>query len=98
MEAFALALNLDEHFFKGFTDKHASAIRALNYPVMDNSYCTSGHVRASAHTDYGTLTILKSGNSLYIEFSTCVLTSFCILYLPGGSGLQAAKDTEPPVW
>ena len=60
----------------GFIDKHASAIRALNYPVMNDSYCVSGHTRASAHTDYGTLTILKSG----------------------GPGLQAAKDTNPPIW
>ena len=46
---------------KGFVDKHASAIRALNYPIMDKSYCASGYTRASAHTDYGTLTILRSG-------------------------------------
>jgi len=61
LQAFAISLNLDENFFDSYIDKHASAIRALNYPVMDDSYCKSGHTRASAHTDYGTLTILRSG-------------------------------------
>lgn len=61
LDAFTIALGLEEGFFESFTDRHASAIRALNYPAMDEEYCVSGHVRASAHTDYGTITILKAG-------------------------------------
>ena len=60
--AFALALGLDdEFFFEQFIDHHASAIRALNYPAIDDiSKLPPGQLRASAHTDYGTITILKS--------------------------------------
>jgi isopenicillin N synthase-like dioxygenase len=61
LQAFAIDLDLDENFFESFTDRHASAIRALNYPVMSQEYCEKGNVRASAHTDYGTVTILKAG-------------------------------------
>ena len=61
LHAFTIALDLDPSFFHAFIDRHASAIRALNYPAMDKEYCASGHVRASAHTDYGTITILKAG-------------------------------------
>ena len=41
LEAFAISLKLNENYFDEFTDKHASAIRALNYPAMDVSYCQS---------------------------------------------------------
>lgn len=58
--AFALALNLEETFFDRFIDHHASALRALNYPHLEGYVPVPGQLRASAHTDYGTLTILRS--------------------------------------
>ena len=58
--AFALALNLEESFFNRFIDHHASALRALNYPHLEGYVPVPGQLRASAHTDYGTLTILRS--------------------------------------
>jgi len=57
---FALALNLDENFFEQFVDHHASALRALNYPHIEGYVPSPGQLRASAHTDYGTITILRS--------------------------------------
>jgi len=43
--------------FKQFTDKHMSALRSLNYP--EQAVPKPGQLRASAHTDYGSVTILR---------------------------------------
>jgi isopenicillin N synthase-like dioxygenase len=61
LSGFALSLGLDEAYFKAFVGHHASAIRALNYPEQDGHHTMPGQMRASAHTDYGTITILRSG-------------------------------------
>lgn len=60
LQSFAVALGLDEDWFADKIDHHASAMRALNYPILANAPKTN-QLRASAHTDYGSLTILKSG-------------------------------------
>jgi len=60
MRGFALSLDLPENWFEDKTDRHASSLRALNYPTVDQEP-EPGQTRASAHTDYGVLTILKSG-------------------------------------
>jgi len=60
LSCFALALNLEESFFEQFIDHHASALRALNYPHIEGYEPVPGQLRASAHTDYGTITILRS--------------------------------------
>jgi isopenicillin N synthase-like dioxygenase len=62
LRSFAIALNLEnELFFEKFIDHHASAIRSLNYPSITNSKLLHpNQLRASAHTDYGTITILRS--------------------------------------
>lgn len=51
----ATALGLDQNYFDAVIDRHTSAMRALNYPALDRG---AGRLGASAHTDYGTLTIL----------------------------------------
>jgi isopenicillin N synthase-like dioxygenase len=62
MQGFALALKLDEDWFAGKVDRHASSLRSLNYPALRGDLAPKpGQMRASAHTDYGVLTILKSG-------------------------------------
>lgn len=61
LRAFALSLQLeDESFFEHFVDHHASALRAIHYPAISTDGVLPGQLRASAHTDYGTITILKS--------------------------------------
>ncbi len=60
LQSFAVALGLNEDWFQDKTDHHASAMRALNYPVLAEKP-KEHQLRASAHTDYGSLTILKSG-------------------------------------
>lgn len=61
LQAFAITLNLPENYFEQYTDHHASALRALNYPNIDGYEAEPGQLRASAHTDYGMITILRSG-------------------------------------
>jgi isopenicillin N synthase-like dioxygenase len=57
MRAFAVALKLPEDFFSPFIDAPISALRALNYPALPAAP-RPGQIRAGAHTDYGSLTIL----------------------------------------
>ncbi len=57
MDVFAEALGLGDGFFGPFIDRHGSAMRMLHYPHQA-APPPSGQLRAGAHTDYGTLTIL----------------------------------------
>ncbi len=57
MRVFAVALDLDEAFFEPTIDRPISALRALNYPET-RVPPQPGQLRAGAHTDYGSLTIL----------------------------------------
>lgn len=57
LSIFALALDLPPDFFASKVDRHASALRALNYPPLREAP-RPGQLRAGAHTDYGSLTIL----------------------------------------
>ena len=52
----ALGLELPEHHFDPMISRHTSAMRALSYPPQE--HVAPGQLGASAHTDYGTLTIL----------------------------------------
>ncbi len=57
MQVFAVALGLPEDHFAAYIDTPISALRALNYPAQDSAP-EQGQLRAGAHTDYGSLTIL----------------------------------------
>jgi isopenicillin N synthase-like dioxygenase len=57
MSLFAVALELPRDFFAPAIDRHASALRALLYPALTVPPLP-GQLRAGAHTDYGSLTIL----------------------------------------
>ena len=59
MQVFAVALNLSENFFDAAVDDPISAVRALNYPHQ-NVAPQPGQLRAGAHSDYGSLTILRA--------------------------------------
>ena len=61
MQCFALALDLPEDFFADKLDRNISMFRVLNYPDQPEDPLP-GQLRAGEHTDYGTLTILKSEN------------------------------------
>lgn len=57
MRVFAVALRLPEDAFEPTIDKPISAMRAVNYPEQAVAP-KPGQLRAGAHTDYGSLTIL----------------------------------------
>ncbi|HEX3954266.1 MAG TPA: 2-oxoglutarate and iron-dependent oxygenase domain-containing protein [Stellaceae bacterium] len=59
MHLFALGLGLDEHFFDDKIDRHISRLRLRNYPAPTASPLP-GQLRAGAHSDYGSLTILAT--------------------------------------
>ena len=58
MEGCALALDLEEDFFADKIDRPCSVVRLIRYPAQDAGP-EAGQLRAGAHSDYGTLTILR---------------------------------------
>ena len=58
MSLFARGLSLPPGFFTGMTGHGANALRAINYPARAGA-ALPGQLRAGAHTDYGTVTILR---------------------------------------
>ena len=57
MSLLAMALGLDEQFFVPYHTHHISALRGINYPSLA---VAGGKSRAGAHSDYGSVTILKA--------------------------------------
>jgi len=55
----ATGLGLPPTYFDPFVDRHTSAQRALRYPALGGRAPDRGQLRAGAHSDYGTLTILR---------------------------------------
>jgi len=58
MRIFAVALDLPIDWFEDKIDKHISMLRALNYPSQPDEPLP-GQLRAGAHSDYGSLTIVR---------------------------------------
>ena len=61
MRGFALALDLDEHYFDDKTDRTGANMRMVRYPAQDTPPLP-GQLRAGAHTDYGSFTFVKGDN------------------------------------
>jgi len=60
LRSFASILNLTAGHFEPFISDHMSAIRALNYPPQsEGTEPPEGSMRCSAHSDYGTFTLLR---------------------------------------
>ena len=59
MRLFALALGLPERYFDSSVDRSISRLRVRNYPAPLETP-VPGQLRAGAHSDYGSLTILKT--------------------------------------
>lgn len=62
MNVFAVALDLPEDYFATSIDRHISAMSVNYYPAQPNSPA-AGQLRAGAHTDYGSLTIVAPTGS-----------------------------------
>lgn len=63
MQIFAVALGLPERHFDDKLDRHISRLRVRNYPAQDVEP-EPGAIRAGAHSDYGSLTILAAEDRL----------------------------------
>jgi isopenicillin N synthase-like dioxygenase len=63
MRLSALALDLPETFFDDKIDRHISRLNVRLYPEQKVAPLP-GQLRAGAHTDYGTVTILKPGDTV----------------------------------
>jgi isopenicillin N synthase-like dioxygenase len=61
MRIFATALNLPEEYFTPLVAEPQAFMRVINYPDQAEEPLP-GQLRAGAHSDYGTLTILRSEN------------------------------------
>ena len=57
MRIFALALHLPEEFFDDKVDKHVSNLVTYHYPPLTQAPLR-GQLRGSAHTDFGSLTLV----------------------------------------
>jgi isopenicillin N synthase-like dioxygenase len=66
MSAMALALELPPTHFDTLIDHHTSAMRAIRYPPIIDAV-VPGQLRAGAHTDYGTLTVLATDGVAGLE-------------------------------
>lgn len=58
MAMFAVALELPIDYFEDKIDRHISMLRSLNYPDQPDEPLP-GQLRAGAHSDYGSLTIVR---------------------------------------
>lgn len=58
MRLFALALDLPEDHFEAMVDKHFSFLRLVYYPALTEAPLP-GQLRAGAHSDYGTFTLVN---------------------------------------
>lgn len=63
MRLLASALRLTDDYFVKFHTHELSALRALNYPSTNDTFLP-GQQRAGAHSDYGSVTILKPDPSV----------------------------------
>lgn len=69
MSLFARGLGLPPDFFADKLDASPDALRAINYPERDSAPLP-GQLRAGAHTDYGTLTVLRQDRVGGLEVRT----------------------------
>jgi isopenicillin N synthase-like dioxygenase len=60
-EIFARSLDLPPNFFRKYTDRQIAALRIIRYPPTQAAPLP-GQLRAGAHTDYGSFTLLLSEN------------------------------------
>ncbi|MDC0074337.1 isopenicillin N synthase family oxygenase [Alphaproteobacteria bacterium] len=64
MSAFALALDLDENWFDSKIDKHITNFSVIHYPGQKDISVMPNQLRAGAHSDYGSLTIVNTNTDI----------------------------------
>ena len=63
MGLMAIGLGLPRDHFDPYIDRHTSALRLLHYPDLGDRAVEPGQLRAGAHSDYGTLTLLRQDDA-----------------------------------
>ena len=59
----AEGLGMPADTFASAIDRHTSALRLLHYPHVETADVVPGQLRAGAHSDYGTLTLLRQDDA-----------------------------------
>ena len=83
MRLFALALDLPTDFFAAHHSHHISALRTLNYPPQKTAPLP-GQLGAGAHTDYGSVTILRPDPGV----------SGLQVQMPDGAWIEAPRTSD----
>ncbi|KAI0166353.1 thymine dioxygenase [Xylariaceae sp. FL1272] len=114
MRAIALGLGIDEHWFDNYTDIGDNTLRLLHYPEVKKSVFTinPGQVRAGAHSDYGSITLLfqdsrgglqvQSPTGAFIDATpiedTCVVNAGDLLARWSNDSIKSTihRVVEPP--
>jgi len=82
LSVMALALGLPADYFEAMIDRPITSMRAINYPELPQSQ-PQGALRAGAHSDYGTLTILRTDDIAGLEIQQ-----------PDGSWTDVSNDPD----
>ncbi|KAH8673867.1 thymine dioxygenase [Xylariales sp. PMI_506] len=114
MRAIAVGMELDEGFFDSYTDVGDNTLRLLHYPEVrkDVFKINPGQVRAGAHSDYGSITLLfqdmrgglqvKSPTGVYVDATpienTCVVNAGDLLARWSNDTIKSTihRVVEPP--
>ena len=64
MRIFALGLSLDENWFDDKIDKHITNFSVIHYPGQNKLQPLPNQLRAGAHSDYGSLTIVGTNTDI----------------------------------
>jgi isopenicillin N synthase-like dioxygenase len=114
MRAIAVALDLSESFFDSYTDVGDNTLRLLHYPSVKSDVfrINPGQVRAGAHSDYGSITLLfqdaagglqvKSPNGTFVDATpienTCVVNAGDLLARWSNDLIKSTihRVVEPP--
>jgi isopenicillin N synthase-like dioxygenase len=83
MDVFAVALGLPDGWFAPYIDRHGSALRVAHYPALERPP-QPGQLRAGAHTDYGTLTVLAIDDEPGLQVQVADGTWIDVDHVPGG--------------
>ena len=59
----AQGLGMPADTFASAIDRHTSALRLLHYPHINPAEVVAGQLRAGAHSDYGTITLLRQDDA-----------------------------------
>jgi isopenicillin N synthase-like dioxygenase len=83
MDVFAVALGLPDGWFAPYIDRHGSALRVAHYPALERPP-QPGQLRAGAHTDYGTLTVLAVDDEPGLQVQVADGTWIDVDHVAGG--------------